>query len=40
VTFNDEAATLRCMELINTRRPAFDGVRIKAERPPEPEEVY
>ena len=39
VTFNDEATTLRCMELVNTRRPVFDGVKIKAERPPEPEEV-
>ena len=28
------------MRLINTRRTLFDGARIKAERPPEPEEVY
>ena len=85
VTFNDEASTLRCMELINgdakdtddggsaaggggggggdggsdrasgggggggggglsskpsSSRPSFMGAALKAERPPEPEEVY
>jgi len=40
VTFDSEAAVNTCMEIINERQLEFDGKRLRAERPPEPEEVY
>ena len=40
VTFNEEASAQACIRRINRGEVELKGCRLKAERPPEPEEIY